>query len=86
VAVTAGIDFGAAFFLSAFLNLTSGFTPTHGPVILIYAAILILHGVLNTFGVRVVAFLSDVSVWWHVIGVLVIVGVLASVPAHHQSV
>ena len=36
----------------------------------------IVHGLLNTFGVRVVAFLSDVSVWWHVIGVLVIAVVL----------
>ena len=34
----------------------------------------------NTFGVRLVALLNDVSVWWHVLGVLVIVGVLAFVP------
>jgi amino acid transporter len=85
VAVTAGIDFGAALFLSAFLNLTTGFTPTHPHVILIFGAILILHGILNTFGVKVVAFLSDVSVWWHIAGVLTIVFVLAIVPAHHQS-
>ena len=31
------------------------------------------------------ALLSDVSVWWHLIGVLVIVDALAIVPAHHQS-
>jgi amino acid permease (GABA permease) len=86
VAVTAGIDFGAALFLTAFLNLTTGLTATRDHVILIYAGILFLHGLLNTFGVRVVAFLSDVSVYWHILGVLVIVGVLAIVPAHHQSV
>ena len=32
-----------------------------------------------------VARLNDVSVWWHVIGVAVIVLVLAFVPDHHQS-
>ena len=30
--------------------------------------------------------LNDVSVWWHVIGVIVIVGALILVPASHQSV
>jgi amino acid permease (GABA permease) len=86
VAVTAGIDFGAALFITAFLNLTTGlsFTP-HWHVVAIYFGVLLLHGILNSFGVRVVAFLSDVSVWWHLIGVLVIVGALAIVPAHHQS-
>ncbi|HWE68338.1 MAG TPA: amino acid permease [Acidimicrobiales bacterium] len=86
VAVTAGIDFGAALFLTAFLNLTTGFSATpHWHIVLIYAAVLIIHGLLNTFGVRVVAFLSDVSVWWHILGVLTIVIALAVVPAHHQS-
>jgi amino acid transporter len=33
-----------------------------------------------------VALLNNISVWWHVVGVLVIVAVLAIVPAHHQSV
>jgi amino acid transporter len=33
----------------------------------------------------VVAFLSDVSVWWHLLGVLVIVISLIVIPAHHAS-
>jgi amino acid transporter len=40
---------------------------------------------LNTFGVRIVAILNNVSVWWHLIGVAVIVGVLIFVPAKHQD-
>jgi amino acid transporter len=40
---------------------------------------------LNVFSVKLVAFLNDVSVWWHVIGVLVIVAALIFVPDHHQS-
>ena len=49
------------------------------------ALILLLHGLLNTFGVRLVALLNDISVWWHVVGVAVIVGALAIVPDQHQS-
>jgi len=85
VAVTAGIDFGAAFFINALLNLQFG-TPTyHWVTILIFAGVLLVHGMLNQFGVRLVALLNNVSVWWHILGVLVIVSVLAIVPSHHQS-
>ena len=52
---------------------------------MLFAAILVLHGVLNQFGVTLVALLNNVSVWWHILGVLVIVGVLAFAPSHHQS-
>ncbi len=85
VAITAGIDFGAAFFINAWLNLVFQ-TPTyHWVTILIYAAVLLVHGVLNQFGIRIVALLNDISVWWHIIGVLLIVGLLVFVPSHHQS-
>ncbi|GHG36673.1 MULTISPECIES: amino acid permease [Amycolatopsis] len=85
IAVTAGIDFGAALFLNAFLDLQWGFTATPGHTILLLAIILVVHGLLNTFGVRLVAILNNVSVWWHLVGVLVIVSVLAFVPAKHQE-
>src|SRR3984957_18152173 len=85
VAVTAGIDFGAALFLNALPHLPWNFSPTPGHTILLYGLILLLHAILNQFGVRLVALLNDVSVWWHIVGVLVIVGVLAFDPAHHQS-
>src|SRR3954462_10345119 len=85
VAVTAGIDFGAAFFLNPFLDLQFGFVARPWHTILLCALILLLHGALNQFGVRVVALLNDISVWWHIVGVLFIVVVLAFVPDHHQS-
>jgi amino acid transporter len=55
VAVTAGIDFGAAFFLNAFLDLQFGFDARPWHTILLFGLILLLHGALNQFGVR----------WWH---------------------
>src|SRR3954469_10777356 len=85
VAVTAGIDFGAAFFLNAFLDLQFGFDARPWHTIVLFALILLVHGLLNTFGVRLVALLNDISVWWHILGVLIIVAVLAFVPDHHQS-
>jgi len=85
VAVTAGIDFGAAFFINAFGALVWGWSTAHSVTILIYAIVLLVHGLLNQFGIRLVALLNDVSVWWHIFGVLIIVAVLAFVPSHHQS-
>lgn len=85
VAVTAGIDFGAASFLGAYLNLQFDFEVTPGRTVLLFAGILVLHGLLNTFGVRIVALLNSVSVWWHVLGVGVIVGALTFVPDTHRS-
>jgi amino acid permease (GABA permease) len=85
VAVTAGIDFGAAFFLNALLDVQWGFDTRPWHTIVLFAAILALHGLLNSFGVTVVSILNNVSVWWHIGGVLVIVLVLAIAPSHHQS-
>jgi amino acid permease (GABA permease) len=85
VAVTAGIDFGAAFFLNALLDVQWGFDTRPWHTIVLFAAILVLHGLLNSFGVTLVSIFNNVSVWWHIGGVLVIVLVLAIVPSHHQS-
>ena len=85
VAVTAGIDFGAAFFVHALLSLVFNLSTAHWVTIVIYAIILFVHGMLNQFGIRLVALLNDISVWWHILGVLIIVGVLAFAPSHHQS-
>ena len=85
VAVTAGIDFGCAFFINAFLNLTWGVSTAHWVTILILVIVLFVHGLMNQFGIKLVALLNDISVWWHVVGVLVIVAALAVIPDHHQS-
>jgi amino acid permease (GABA permease) len=86
VGITAGIDFGLAFFATAFLNLVFGYPADPFHTIIVYAVVLLIHGLLNTFGIRLVALLNDISVWWHLLGVAIIVGALAIIPAHHQSV
>ena len=85
VAITAGIDYGFATFFTVFLNLTTNFPDSKGWVLVVYVCVLIIHGILNTIGVRIVAFLSDVSAWWHILGVLTIAVVLFFVPSHHAS-
>ncbi len=85
IAVTAGIDFGGAFFMSALFNQLFNYTLDPPHIIAVYAVILFLHGLLNTFGVRLVALLNDISVWWHLVGVAIIFLVLFFLPSHHQS-
>ncbi len=94
VGVTAGIDFGGAFFMSALFNQLFNYTLDPPHIIAVYAVILFAHGLLNTFGIRLVAILNDISVWWHLVGVVVIVGALFFIPGSglgpagttHQSV
>jgi amino acid transporter len=83
VAVTAGIDFGLALFINAFLNIAFAVPTDHWITVVIFAAVLFAHGLLNTFGIRLVALLNDVSVWWHVVGVAVIfIAMFFLAPAH----
>src|ERR1700730_5954023 len=66
-----GIDFGLSFVATALLNLLFGYPNTPPYIILIYAIVLFLHGLLNTFGVRLVVLLNDLSVLLGLIGVAV---------------
>ena len=86
VGITAGIDFGLALFADALLNALFNYPTSPIWIVLIYTVVLAAHGLLNTFGVGVVAFLNDISVWWHLVGVAIIFVVLFLVPAHHQTI
>ncbi|MCI0570114.1 MAG: amino acid permease [Myxococcaceae bacterium] len=72
VAITAGIDYGLAEFLVPMLGLPPG----RGTVLGVYALLLASHALLNHVGVRAVGLLSTVSAWYHVAGVLLLVGAL----------
>ncbi len=85
VAVTAGIDFGLALFTTAFLNLAFGVTVTPTVTIAVYGVMLVLHALLNTFGIRLVTILNDVSVWWHIAGVTIIVIVTVLLNQHTRT-
>lgn len=69
-AVTAAIDFGLAQFLAPLIGLEA----TRANVLPLFTALLVSHAVLNHFGVRLVSALNTVSAWYHVAGVLIVVG------------
>ncbi|RKP06509.1 APC amino acid permease [Thamnocephalis sphaerospora] len=74
-ACTAGIDFGLAIALCATVSIGTDFAfePSPGVLVLVYIALLVVHGLLNTFAVRAIAILNTISVWWHIVGVLAII-------------
>ncbi len=87
IAVTASIDFGLANFLGFFIKLFhNGFDTTPRVILLVYGIVLALHALLNSFGVRLTAMLSNISVWWHLAGTVLVVAVLFIVPSDHASV
>jgi amino acid transporter len=74
-AITAGIDYGLAEFLTPMLGLGR----ERGAVLAVYAAILFSHALANHVGVRLVSVLNWFSAWYHVAGVALLVGALAAV-------
>lgn len=86
IGVTAAIDYGAAIFWTSLMNLwfPSVGTDTH-TVFITFTAIMAAHLLLNLNGVKLLGSLNSLSAWWHMVGVVVIVFVLAIVPDHHQS-
>jgi amino acid transporter len=86
VAITAGIDYGAAIFTTTLLNLVFSYSNDTHHIMYAYVAILVLHATLNIFNIRLVGVLNHISAYWHVVGVAVIALVLIIVPDHHQSV
>ncbi|MEY4372065.1 MAG: hypothetical protein RL219_834 [Actinomycetota bacterium] len=73
VGCIASVDYALAVFIGYFVrSYAPDFRLTVWTVFVIYLLVLVSHGVLNTFGVRLVRVLGDISVWWHVLGVIVV--------------
>jgi amino acid transporter len=88
VAVTAGVAYGCATFIDLTLSTWSeSFAENYSltRVFLIFVGVLAIASVLNIFSSHLMAIMNNVSVWWHVAGAAIIVGVLLFVPDQHQS-
>jgi amino acid transporter len=99
VAVVASVDYVCATFLTNLLGLynlhlvfnfakASAGTNIHYTahvIFAMFALILLIHGLLNVFSSHLVSLFNAISVWWHVLGVAVIVVILILVPSHHAS-
>ncbi|KAI0338750.1 APC amino acid permease [Trametopsis cervina] len=86
VAVTTGISFACATFISTLATFGTSFVPTPRTNIGVYAAVLIAQGLINTFGVHLLRYLNNVSVWWHAVGTTaLVIAILAKAPTHQTG-
>jgi amino acid transporter len=85
IAVTAAIGYGCAVFMTSLLNLLFDYPNTVRWILFTYALIMLGAGLVNMLKVPITAMLNAISAWWHMIGVLVIVGILIFVPDDHKS-
>ena len=87
IGVIASVDYALAIFIGYFIRMfDDSFHLGVGNVFLIFLAVLIAHGLLNTFSINIVKVLGTISVWWHVVGVLVIAGVLFIAPTNKRGI
>ncbi|KAF3447036.1 hypothetical protein FNV43_RR12216 [Rhamnella rubrinervis] len=59
--------------LSTGTNKGGGYFASRGVFLCMYMSITIIWAVLNTFALRVIAFLNIISMWWQVIGGLLVI-------------
>jgi amino acid transporter len=94
IAILASVDYFAGQFLSTIfglygvnvLGINFGDTKHLLPeTFLLFAILLLFHVFVNIRGSHLVAIFNGISVWWHVLGVAVIVGVLIFAPSKHAS-
>ena len=94
IAILASVDYFCAQFLGIVLGLYNvdilGLNfgdALHGlrETFILFALILALHIFINIRGSHLVAVFNGISVWWHLAGVAVIIGILIVVPDNHAS-
>ena len=79
-------SFGCANFISTLATFNTGFVPEARITIGIYAAVLISQGLINTFGVHLLKYINNISVWWHAVGTTsVVIAILAAAPKHQSG-
>ena len=94
IAVVASVDYACAFFatfLFGLWGLDLGFVnfgdAEHllAEAFWVFALIVVLHALINIYSSHLVALFNNISVFVHVIGVAIIIGILIIVPENHQS-
>ena len=87
IGVIASVDYALSVFIAYFIRMfDDGYRLTVNGVFVIFLLVLVAHGLLNTFRIDVVRILGDISVWWHVVGVAVIAGVLFIAPTNTRGI
>ena len=87
IGVIASVDYALSVFIAYFIRMfDDSFKLTVGNVFVIFLLVLVVHGLLNTFGINLVRMMGDISVWWHVVGVVIIAGVLFIAPSNSRGI
>ncbi|KAH6656025.1 amino acid/polyamine transporter I [Truncatella angustata] len=87
VAVTTGISFGLAGLIATAVTVKNpDYESTPAKTVGIYAAVLVSHGLVNSFGVHTLRFLNNTSIVLHSAGVTALcIAVLAKAPWHQPG-
>jgi amino acid transporter len=93
IAVVASVDYAAANFAAALFNSWSldigviNFADSASltEVFVVFLVFMALHALINIYSSHLVALFNNISVFWHVAGVAVIIAILVFVPDRHQS-
>jgi amino acid transporter len=87
IGVIASVDYALSIFIAYFIRMfNDSYRLTVGGIFVIFLLVLILHGLLNTFSIDLVKIMGDISVWWHVAGVVVIAAVLFIAPSNTRGI
>ncbi|KAG0018169.1 hypothetical protein BGZ81_010352 [Podila clonocystis] len=81
----ASTDLAMAQFLASLVTMLSGYEPSTYVIFAIYVGIIMLHGMVNSMTVRFNGIFNILSVWWHVVGTLMIVIVVVAYTPEKQS-
>jgi amino acid transporter len=91
--VVASVDYACATFASTLFNLwgldigIANFADSAslGDIFVVFMVILAIHALINIYSSPLVAMFNNISVGWHVLGVIVIIAILIVVPDNHAS-
>jgi len=93
VAVVASVGYGAASFLNIILGAQ---WPSYATSFMggdyikqqfaLFLLIIIFVTLVNIYSGHLLAMINNISVWWHVFGAALVIGILLVVPDSHQSV
>jgi amino acid transporter len=87
IGVIASVDYALAIFIGYFIRMFDDtFKLTSLTVYGIFLLVLVAHGLLNTFSVNLVKMFGNISVWWHVVGVVIIAAVLFIAPTNKRGI
>ena len=85
IGIIGAVGYGLAIYATSLFNLWWGYSNDRHHIFYLFVLFLLAAALLNVFDVRITSLINSISAWWHVAGVLLIVGALIFVPDHHQS-